>query len=71
MGLSFCKHLGERLVATVAVIGGTHGNERLGVELYKQWHMNAAEELRRDTFRTEVVLGNPTAVVSGICGLFS
>lgn len=53
--------LGERVVKQVAIVGGTHGNERIGVELVELWaHDNT--QVHRSTFNTIVLLGNPKAV---------
>jgi len=56
------KYLGERVIRRVAIVGGTHGNERVGVELVRQW-ANADHLIRRDrTFDVVAVVGNPAAV---------
>lgn len=34
------RYLGERLIRRIAILGGTHGNERLGVELVRQWEQD-------------------------------
>ena len=44
----------------VAVTGGTHGNELTGVYLVKHWLSNP-EEVKRESFSTEVLLANPKA----------
>ena len=54
-------HLGERVIRNVAIVGGTHGNECIGVALASQWTANA-EEVSRPSFSTRVLLGNPRAV---------
>jgi succinylglutamate desuccinylase/N-acetylglutamate synthase-like GNAT family acetyltransferase len=57
------KYLGERLIRRVAIIGGTHGNERIGVELVRQWSASEGKAaVTRSTFETSVMLGNPAAV---------
>mmetsp|Transcript_7494 Transcript_7494/g.12604 ORF Transcript_7494/g.12604 Transcript_7494/m.12604 type:complete len:775 (+) Transcript_7494:136-2460(+) len=56
-------YCGARLVRNVAIVGGTHGNERLGVELVKHWMQNAAE-LQRSTLKITTLLGNPPAIVA-------
>ena len=61
--LRMIKYLGERVIRRVAVVGGTHGNERIGVELVRQW-TNDCSVLERSTFKTSVLLGNPSAVVA-------
>lgn len=55
------KYLGERLVRKVAIIGGTHGNERIGVELVKQWTLNPSL-INRETLEVVCMTGNPHAV---------
>ena len=56
------KYLGERVITRVAIVGGTHGNERVGVELVRQW-ADAGHAVRRDrTFEVAAVVGNPAAV---------
>jgi aspartoacylase len=50
---------------TVFVVGGTHGNERTGVTLVQRWLQNPAE-VRRQTFATELLLGNPEAIQKNI-----
>lgn len=59
--LRMVKYLGERIIRRVAVVGGTHGNERIGVELVRQW-TNDWSAVERSTFKTSVLLGNPSAV---------
>ncbi len=44
----------------VAVTGGTHGNELTGVYLVKHWR-SYPNEVKRDSFSTEVHLTNPRA----------
>jgi N-acetylglutamate synthase-like GNAT family acetyltransferase len=56
------KYFGEKIVRKVAVVGGTHGNERLGVELIRQWVRNDSS-LQRSTFKTFPIMGNPEAVL--------
>lgn len=62
-GLIAVKYLAERLVRTVAIVGGTHGNERLGVELVEQWTRNPAV-VARSTLRVLTWVGNPAAVAA-------
>lgn len=57
------KYLGEKIVRRVAIVGGTHGNECLGVELIKQWTTNSSP-IQRSTFESIPVLGNPAAVLA-------
>jgi len=47
-------------IASVAVIGGTHGNEYTGIYLLQQWQQ-AVEQVQRDSFSTELVMANPAA----------
>lgn len=47
-------------ITTVAIVGGTHGNELTGVHLLKHWEVSS-NEIRRETFNTELVLANPKA----------
>jgi hypothetical protein len=58
------RYLGERVIRKIVIIGGTHGNERIGVELYKQWIGDCADQVKRSTFTTHLVLGNKEAVAS-------
>ena len=58
--LRMVKYFGERIIRKVAIVGGTHGNERIGVELVRQWAADGAA-LKRSTFETSVLLGNPLA----------
>jgi len=57
------KFYGEKLITRVSIIGGTHGNERTGIELLRQWSSSSiqAEKVKRSTFSTQLVLGNPAA----------
>jgi aspartoacylase len=48
-------------ISTVAVTGGTHGNELTGVYLVRHW-LAQSEEVHRGSFSTEVHLANPEAV---------
>ncbi|MBC2735237.1 MAG: aspartoacylase [Desulfobacteraceae bacterium] len=50
---------------TVFVVGGTHGNERTGVTLVQHWLLNPAE-VQRQTFTTELLLGNPEAIQKNV-----
>ena len=54
------RYLGERIIRKVSIIGGTHGNERLGVMLVNNWSMNN-KPIKRSTFETTVLIGNPIA----------
>ena len=55
------KYFGERIIRKVAIVGGTHGNERIGVELVRQWAADGTA-LKRSSFETNVLLGNPSAI---------
>jgi hypothetical protein len=57
------KYYGERIIRSVCIVGGTHGNERLGVELCRQW-LRDATPVTRSTFHTRVVHGNPAAIAA-------
>lgn len=57
------RYLGEKLIRKVVLIGGTHGNERVGVELVRQWARNGAV-LQRPTVQASIALGNPQAVLT-------
>ena len=47
-------------IKNVAITGGTHGNELTGVHLVKHWSENP-QEVKRDSFATELHLANPEA----------
>jgi N-acetylglutamate synthase-like GNAT family acetyltransferase len=58
-------YLGARIIRTVAVTGGTHGNEKLGIELVKHWQDDVngrARELKRSTFECWSILSNLPAI---------
>jgi succinylglutamate desuccinylase/N-acetylglutamate synthase-like GNAT family acetyltransferase len=61
-GVRMTRYLSEKLIRRVAVVGGTHGNERIGVELIRQWTANN-QALQRSTITTIPVIGNPAAVL--------
>lgn len=46
---------------TVFIAGGTHGNERTGVNLVQHWQHHP-DEIQRSTFTTRLLLGNPEAI---------
>ena len=46
---------------TVYIVGGTHGNERTGVMLVRQWQQDSAP-VQRKTFITRLLTANPDAV---------
>ena len=54
----------EQSIQSVAVIGGTHGNETTGVHLVNHWQ-SQPEELERSSFSTELYLANPRASKAG------
>eukprot|EP01034_Spumella_vulgaris_P027937 gene27937-34723_t len=60
-----CKYLGEKIVRNVAIVGGTHGNERVGVELVEQWTADPSL-IKRPTLTGLAVLGNPAAVDANV-----
>lgn len=47
-------------IKTVALAGGTHGNELTGVHLLHHWKKNTSE-IKRSSFDTELHLANPRA----------
>ncbi|MFL0802671.1 MAG: aspartoacylase [Agarilytica sp.] len=47
-------------LSTVAIIGGTHGNELTGVHLLDHW-ASSQDEIKRTSFNTECHLANPKA----------
>ena len=59
------KYFGERVIRRVAIVGGTHGNERIGVELVRQWAADN-KSIKRSTFETVVVVGNPLSSESNV-----
>lgn len=54
------KYLGERLIRRVVIVGGTHGNERIGIELVRQWSRDS-HPIKRSTFASHVMIGNKEA----------
>ena len=48
-------------VKTVAISGGTHGNELIGVNLVREW-MKRPELVQRSSFKTQLLITNPRAV---------
>ncbi|WP_017301157.1 aspartoacylase [Nodosilinea nodulosa] len=50
-------------VNRVAIVGGTHGNELIGVQLVKKFGQRP-DLVQRSTFSTQVLLGNPQAVAA-------
>ncbi len=49
------------MIQKVAIVGGTHGNELLGVYLVKKWQ-EFPELLRRDSLECITIISNPAAV---------
>ena len=60
------RYLGERIIRRVAVVGGTHGNERLGVELVEQWTADPSP-LSRPTLEVRQRVAHMKK--GGACGL--
>ena len=58
---SMVFYLADKLIRTVAIVGGTHGNERLGVELIRAWQLQPSL-VTRSSFTTTLVMANPLAV---------
>lgn len=64
---SMVYYLGAKIVRKVGLVGGTHGNELLGVELVRRWLLNqntpgSVDELKRSTLECIPVLGNLPAI---------
>ncbi len=51
----------KNMINTVAITGGTHGNELTGVHLIKNWQSDPSE-IQRTSFETELHLANPLAI---------
>ncbi|HTL89418.1 MAG TPA: aspartoacylase [Leptolyngbya sp.] len=49
----------------VVIVGGTHGNERIGIHLEKKFSQRPAL-VQRPSFSTQVLLGNPEATAAGV-----
>eukprot|EP00601_Ochromonadales_sp_CCMP2298_P011015 CAMPEP_0173261066 /NCGR_PEP_ID=MMETSP1142-20121109/25946_1 /TAXON_ID=483371 /ORGANISM="non described non described, Strain CCMP2298" /LENGTH=600 /DNA_ID=CAMNT_0014195919 /DNA_START=86 /DNA_END=1888 /DNA_ORIENTATION=+ len=62
---SMVRYIGVRIVRRVAVVGGTHGNERLGVNLVQHWQRDPAQ-LQRSTLQCTPLLANPPAIVKNV-----
>lgn len=52
-------------VNRVAIVGGTHGNERIGVQLIKKFEWRP-DDVQRSSFSTQMLLANPRAVAAGV-----
>lgn len=48
-------------ISTVAIVGGTHGNELSGIYLVNQWRQQP-KKVERPSFNTELVLANQKAI---------
>jgi len=64
---SMVCYLGAKVIRKVGLVGGTHGNELLGVELVRRWLLNqntpgSVDELKRSTLQCVPVLGNLPAI---------
>lgn len=63
---TMCKYLGEKLVRSVCIVGGTHGNERVGVELVSQWSRESSQLQRGTLHEIKPYLANPEAVIRNV-----
>ncbi|MGI0486714.1 aspartoacylase [Pantanalinema rosaneae CENA516] len=52
-------------VNRVAIVGGTHGNELIGVQLIKKFN-HQPELIQRSSFSTQTLLGNPQAIAARV-----
>lgn len=52
-------------IRTVAIVGGTHGNEVTGIYLLKKWQRDVSP-VTRASFATELVQGNPRAAKTNV-----
>jgi succinylglutamate desuccinylase len=52
-------------VNRVAIVGGTHGNETIGVQLIKKFGL-CPDDVQRSSFSTQILLANPHAVAAGV-----
>ncbi len=55
------RTLSSTAVKRVAIVGGTHGNEKNGVAL-AQHFINCPEHIARPSFESVAIVGNPAAV---------
>jgi len=60
VGFSMVFYLADKLIRRVAILGGTHGNERLGVTLVQAW-LEDAKALQHSTFSANVLITNEEA----------
>jgi succinylglutamate desuccinylase len=51
-------------IKSVAIIGGTHGNELTGVRLVEHYQSHPTE-VKRSSFSTQLILANPMAIQKG------
>jgi succinylglutamate desuccinylase len=49
----------------VAIVGGTHGNEIIGVHLIKKFNQHP-DLIQRSSFAAQVLLGNPKAIAANV-----
>ncbi len=64
LGLKFedrSQFVMSNLIKSVAITGGTHGNELTGVHLTQHW-LAQPNEVARESFATELHIANPSAV---------
>lgn len=57
--------LGERMLENVAILGGTHGNERIGVELTNEW-AKIPNPFNCSTVCTKIIQANSEAIQKNI-----
>ena len=55
-------YIGEKIIRNVHIIGGTHGNERIGVELIKNYFESEQSIVMTSTMKTTCIIGNIEAV---------
>ena len=56
-------YINEKKINRVAIVGGTHGNERIGVKLVEEWESSKQGELTsRSTLAASVLYGNTKAI---------
>ena len=60
------RYLGERIVRRVAIVGGCHGNERIGVELVRQFTSSPSLVQRASIDAVHCHIGNPAAVAANV-----
>ena len=52
-------------ITQVILVGGTHGNERIGIYLIKRFNQHPSL-IKRSSFTTQTLLSNPKAVAAGV-----